>query len=125
MQIETLKNTNKREQVLRHALEIIDQAITEIRFGSITLVIQDGYIIQLEKNEKIRLDGVNFSSLKEKPKTGLKKDKEGIHAGIIKAVKELQYGQVVMLIKEGAVVQLERTDKQRFTNMQGIYGEGI
>lgn len=31
-------------------------ALRSIRFGTVTLVIQDGRIIQIEKNEKIRLN---------------------------------------------------------------------
>lgn len=120
-----MKITEKRELVCRYALELIDQAAAEIRFGSITVIIQDGYIIQLEKNEKIRLDAANLNLLKEKRKTEAKRDKEGLHARISTALKDLHYGQVVILIKEGAVVQLERTDKQRFTHMQGVCGEGI
>ncbi|NJC87111.1 MAG: DUF2292 domain-containing protein [Desulfuromonas sp.] len=33
----------------------IRAALREIRFGTITLVIQDGQVIQIDKNEKIRL----------------------------------------------------------------------
>lgn len=116
---------DKREQVLLCALNLIDQAIAEIQFGSITVIIQDGYIIQLEKNEKIRLDAANLNWQQEKKKPAAKKEKAGLNARILHAVKELQYGQIVILIKEGAAVQLERTDKQRFSNMQGLYGEGI
>jgi hypothetical protein len=29
--------------------------IDEIRFGSVTVIIQDGRVLQIEKNEKIRL----------------------------------------------------------------------
>ncbi|KAF0817809.1 hypothetical protein KIS4809_3327 [Bacillus sp. ZZV12-4809] len=29
--------------------------LQNIKFGSITLVVQDGKVIQLEKNEKVRL----------------------------------------------------------------------
>lgn len=120
-----MQNTEQREQIFRYALQLIDQAVAEIRFGAVTLIIQDGYIIQIEKNEKIRLDATYFRLLKEKKQSGIKEDKKGLHARITSAVKELQYGQVVILIKQGAVVQLERTDKQRFTNLQGINGEGI
>lgn len=30
-------------------------ALKEIRFGTVTLVIQDGKVIQIDKNEKIRI----------------------------------------------------------------------
>lgn len=33
----------------------IRAALRDIRFGTITLVIQDGRVIQIDKNEKIRL----------------------------------------------------------------------
>ncbi len=33
----------------------IGQALREIRFGTLTLVIQDGRVIQIDKSEKIRL----------------------------------------------------------------------
>jgi hypothetical protein len=34
--------------------KIIDY-INDIRYGSVTVVIQDGHVLQIEKNEKIRL----------------------------------------------------------------------
>ncbi len=33
----------------------IREALGEIRYGTITLVIQDGQVIQIDKSEKIRL----------------------------------------------------------------------
>jgi hypothetical protein len=33
----------------------IKEMLDSMKFGSITLVVQDGKIIQLEKNEKVRL----------------------------------------------------------------------
>ncbi len=41
------------EQVLREALRTIN-------FGSITLIIQDGKVIQVDKSEKIRLKKPDF-----------------------------------------------------------------
>lgn len=33
----------------------IRAALRDIRFGTVTLVVQDGRVIQIDKNEKIRL----------------------------------------------------------------------
>jgi len=33
----------------------IRSALKEIRFGAVSLVVQDGKVIQIDKNEKIRL----------------------------------------------------------------------
>jgi hypothetical protein len=38
----------------------IMEALVSIRFGTVTLVVQDGRVIQLDKNEKVRLAGPTF-----------------------------------------------------------------
>jgi hypothetical protein len=35
---------------------LVREALASIRFGTITLVVQDGRVIQVDKNEKIRLN---------------------------------------------------------------------
>ncbi|MDG4656866.1 YezD family protein [Ectobacillus antri] len=36
-------------------MEKIKLMLDDMKFGSITLIVQDGKVIQLEKNEKVRL----------------------------------------------------------------------
>ncbi len=36
--------------------EAIAQALEEVRFGTIELIIHEGRVVQLERHEKIRLD---------------------------------------------------------------------
>jgi len=43
--------TRDLEQVVREALH-------SIRFGTVTLVVQDGRVIQVDKSEKIRLNKI-------------------------------------------------------------------
>lgn len=38
------------------ALKRIENALRGLRFGTVTLVVQDGVIVQVERMEKIRLD---------------------------------------------------------------------
>lgn len=33
----------------------IERMLEKLQFGSITLVVQDGKVVQIEKNEKVRL----------------------------------------------------------------------
>ncbi len=33
----------------------IRDAVRDIRFGSVTLIIQDGHVVQIDKSEKVRL----------------------------------------------------------------------
>jgi hypothetical protein len=35
---------------------LVREALTSIRFGTVTLVVQDGRVIQVDKNEKIRIN---------------------------------------------------------------------
>jgi hypothetical protein len=121
------KKAKNRYQVPQQILEVIEASIHDIQFGSITLIIQDAHIIQLEKNEKIRLDATSLVKLRE-----AKKVDPGSHAIISEfrskmtaALTELQYGQVTLLIKDGTIVQIDRTDKQRVSRLQGVFGEGI
>ena len=47
------KKISKQNEIARNLIEV-EKIISNMNFGSITLVIQDGVIIQVEKNEKIR-----------------------------------------------------------------------
>ncbi len=38
----------------------IREALFSIRYGTVTLVVQDGRVIQLDKSEKIRLAGPTY-----------------------------------------------------------------
>jgi hypothetical protein len=46
---------NKKKENYEQALENLKEMISSMKHGSITLVVQDNYVIQMEKNEKIRL----------------------------------------------------------------------
>ncbi len=36
-------------------LKVVEEYVNQVKFGSITLIVQDGKVIQIDKNEKIRL----------------------------------------------------------------------
>ena len=38
------------------ALDRIQEALRGLRFGTVTVVIQDGVVVQIERMEKLRLD---------------------------------------------------------------------
>lgn len=44
---------------------------------------------------------------------------------ICSAVSGMKYGQVVFVIKNGKIVQVERTEKSRLTDLEGQFGDGI
>jgi hypothetical protein len=43
------------EKYNTHLFEQIQTMLESVKYGSITLVVQDGKVIQIEKNEKVRL----------------------------------------------------------------------
>jgi len=49
------KGAKAQDGLTPQAWEKIEAAIRSIGYGSVTLVVQDGRVIQIEINEKIRL----------------------------------------------------------------------
>lgn len=45
----------KAKDNLEEALSEVKKIISEIKYGSVTLIVQDGVVIQIERQEKIRL----------------------------------------------------------------------
>lgn len=45
------KKTAVKEKDIKKIIELIES----VQYGSISIVIQDGYIVQIEKNEKLRM----------------------------------------------------------------------
>jgi hypothetical protein len=105
------------------ALDLIEQAIRDISFGSLTLVIQDSKVIQLEKLEKIRI-------CDQQAKTAAKAAGKDVNAAsvrirIVQSVSGMEYGKVAIQIQAGQIMQVERTEKYRVGKLTGLHGDGI
>lgn len=46
----------EQTKVTKEDLLIIKEFIEDVRFGSVTVIVHDGKVIQIEKNEKLRLN---------------------------------------------------------------------
>lgn len=104
--------------ISEEVLGLIEQAVKDICFGSVTLVIQDSRIIQMEKLEKIRFG--------EQPvKGGGKTAATGIKTRILQSVSGMEYGKVAIQIQAGQIMQVERTEKYRVGKLTGLNGDGI
>lgn len=55
-----LPGNRSRVMLGEELARVLREALSGIRFGSVTLVIQDGRVIQVDKNEKIRLKNPEF-----------------------------------------------------------------
>lgn len=105
-------------QLSASQLKLIIEKIRSISHGEVVLVAQDGVLIQLEVNEKI-----NFSArLQNSTDDWLEEQEEALSKHIQQEFAKLQYGRLSVIVKNGRVKQLERTEKQRFL---GLDGEGI
>ena len=49
------KETEQKKPITQEQLQKIEQMAQNIRYGSLTLIFQDGVLIQVDKNEKVRL----------------------------------------------------------------------
>ncbi len=52
---EVINMAEIKKDVSENYLEEVKKAVKEIKYGSLTLIIQDGKVIQIDKTEKVRL----------------------------------------------------------------------
>lgn len=115
---------SKKNAITATVLDQIMTIVTEIGHGNITLMTQNFRLIQIERNEKIRPCDFEVSS--NRVESGKKNGNyKAARAGILEACRTLEYGQVVIVIKDGKIVQIDRTEKQRFPSLVGVNGDGI
>lgn len=98
------------------ALELMAEAIDSMRFGTLTLIFQDGFPIQLERQEKIRLGAI---AAQRRAKDSAWREQ------VMQAARGLEYGQIELRMQNGKIIQLERTERRRFAQCQGLDGDGI
>ena len=109
---------NHLDQTVLHTIQVTAESVEH---GLLSLIVQDSRLIQMDVINKIRFGG---QPVKQKPVRG-KTVQTVLQGKIAAALSDMQYGQVTLIIKGGEIVQVERTEKQRFTSLQGLYGEGI
>ena len=102
--------------------ETVSRLMREIQFGTLTLTVQDGRIVQLERNETFQ-----FPTLSPKTQPSRQASKPAMESlpGLSTALTGLRFGQVVVKIQAGRAVQIDRTEKKRWSDLMGIGGDGI
>ena len=125
----------KTISVSREALAIIVDFIQSISYGTVTLIVQDGRLLQIERTDKIRLDclkkfdqsaGCPADKRAQPARSALgERQIERLRGRLTKELQDLAFGQVILIVKDKVLVQIERTEKQRLTGLEGIYGDGI
>ena len=50
-----LPQSDRIEEEASHAFERIQDALRGLRFGTVSVIVQDGVVVQVERTEKLRL----------------------------------------------------------------------
>lgn len=50
-----MKETENRQVLDSSHLDTLEKLISDMKYGSITLIVQDGKIVQIDKTEKYRI----------------------------------------------------------------------
>lgn len=103
--------------------ETVSRLMREIQYGSLTLTIQDGRIVQLERNEKYRFPAAGKAAVRL-TSTPTTKDADWL-SRLTEALADLRFGQVVVIVQGCRIVQLDRTEKRRWPDLIGVGGDGI
>lgn len=45
----------KKEENIELTIEKLKEMLSTMNYGSVTLIVQDNFVVQIERNEKIRL----------------------------------------------------------------------
>ena len=100
---------------------VIEEGVKKTAFGTVTLIIQDAVLLQIDIAEKIRL------VRGEQPKRPVPAsfDSSSFRRRITKTLQGLRFGEVVIVVKDNSVVQIEKLEKYRINEMDGLYGAGI
>jgi hypothetical protein len=115
--------TNPNSAISKHLMDQIVDVLKTTFHGNVTLVTQNFRLVQIERNEKIR--PCDMVTRDQKLNVEKKSDYTQIGKKIQKEFGDLEYGQIVIVIKEGKIIQIERTEKHRFQEFTGLDGEGI
>ena len=100
-----------------YVMDFVIEEVKKIRSGEIIFVAQNGYLMNVEINNRRRIAdwSENVPEIGETICENLKKQ-------ICKEFKMLTYGRLMIKIQKNKIVQIERTIQSRFT---GLDGEGI
>lgn len=103
-------------------LEGLTRLLQKTFHGQVVLITQNFRVVQVERRENFNPDELSNPNLGLAPETF---NPQTVREKIIGALKGLEFGQVVLVIKKGRLVQIERNLKERFADLQGLGGDGI
>ena len=100
------------------AMDYIVAILKRMRFGEVTLVAQDGKLVQIEHTEKVRVrpwqGDDKFSTDWED------KREHNIRENVEREFADLSFGRLSVVVQNGNIKQMSRLSMQRFMDGEGI-----
>jgi len=103
--------------------EIIECFLYTVQYGQLILVIQDGIVVKIEKIEKFVISSKSRDTRSVKTEKPFKK--HPLQTKILTELQSIKYGQLVIRLDNGQVEQIEKTEKKRINELEGLFGDGI
>lgn len=103
--------------------DIIEYFLQTVQYGCLSLTVQDGVVVRIEKVEKFTITTQNGKTRYLIPDNS---DEEySFKSKILSELQEIQYGQLLIQLEKGRLQRIEKTEKWRTDELRGINGEGI
>ncbi len=113
---------SRQKPLPQQVMELIEYSLHMVQYGYLILTVQDGCIVKMERTEKFIFSAKNkISYIRRENPTG----KHSLQAKIFDELQGLQYGQLIIRLEDGRVEQIEKTEKRRINEFEGIDGDGI
>lgn len=104
-------------------IDIIDYFLQTVQYGCLTLTVQDGVVVRIEKIEKFIITAQNRKTRYIiAPNSGAD---HSFKTEILTELQQIKYGQLLIQLEKGKLQRIEKTEKWRTDELRGINGEGI
>lgn len=117
-----MEKVNPPKMLLPQIVELLRYSLHTIKYGHLILTVQDGCIIKMERTEKFIFSSKNKSGYIVRDIPG---EQHAFQPRILAQLKGLMYGQLIIRIEDGKIEQIEKTEKRRINEYEGVYGDGI
>ena len=117
-----MKSAPKKTVPLQ-VMDIIHAFLQQVLYGNLILTIQDGVVVRVEKTEKFIITTKNRDN-KLMPQVN-PNQKKILETKIVTELQNIMFGQLTIRMDGGQVEQIEKTEKKRAHEIEGLYGEGI
>lgn len=104
-------------------LDIIAYFLYNVQQGELVVIIQDGVVIRMEQTEEFIVSAKSRD--KKLNRIIVPAKAHPLQDKIVAEIQTIMYGQLIIRMKNGQVDQIEKTEKKRAHELEGLNGDGI